>query len=660
MTVTVRAHKEYTLKRPAIIRRLSWFRENVPCLIGCPVRTDCGRYVQLIAEGRFEDAWLVARAPNPLASVCGRVCAAPCEDRCRRGAIDRPVTIRALKRFVAERFGPESPRPDTEQALLAGWRSEGSRTAWHLPVAQPPGRPPGGTTSGSQRPAVAVVGAGPAGLACAHDLACLGYAVTVYDAAPEAGGMMRYGVPAYRLPREVLDASLVRLRELGVAFQPNTRLGAHFDLASLRGEGFRAVFLAVGAQAGRGLPIEGQDLDGVLKAVEYLLNVNHGYRVSLGERVVVIGGGSVALDAARTAARGLEEKAPAADAAPPPPEEDLLSTAVDSARLALRAGAREVHVVSLEAEAELPAARTEQGREELAEARREGIHLHFSLGPRRLLGEGGRVRGVELMPCLRVFDEAGRFNPAFDPGRSVVLAADSVILAIGQAIDLSFLTPADRVAVTPSGAIRVNPETMETTAPGIFAGGDAAFGPRIIIDAEAHGKRAAASIDRYLRREAATHALAVTIDEIPTREYRMAARYDARPRQAPPAIDVGRRMGVNEVEQGFAERDAIDQASRCLHCHIHPIYDAALCVLCGRCVDVCPHQCLQFVPLDQVELQAGDAAVAAGRLRADDRRGRATALLKDEERCIRCGLCAIRCPTGAFTMERFAFEEVAQ
>jgi NADPH-dependent glutamate synthase beta subunit-like oxidoreductase len=430
-------------------------------------------------------------------------------------------------------------------------------------------------------------------------------------------------------------------------------------LREVRAAGFRAVFLAVGAQSGRGLAIEGQDLDGVFKAVDYLLNVNRGYRLTLGERVVVIGGGSVALDAARTAARAIEESTED-EAASRVPDQDLLTTAVDAARLALRAGARRVDLVSLESQAELPAARTEQGREELAEARREGIGLHFSLGPRRLVGEGGRVRGVELVECVRVFDERGRFSPLFAADRVSHLDADSVILAIGQSIDTSFLRPEDGVDVTPAGAVRVNPETMETTAPGVFAGGDAAFGPRIIIDAEAHGKRAAVSIHRYLQREESRATLRVTIDELPTREYQMAPGYDGIVRQAPPTIDLGRRVGVTEVETPFTEHEARTQAQRCLNCHVHPVYDAALCVMCGRCVDVCPHRCLSFVPLQAVALDARDASVAAARLEADPRAGGPTALLKDEEICIRCGLCAIRCPTGAFTMERFAFEEVPE
>ena len=653
------------MKRAARIRDLAWFRDNVPCLTACPVRTDCGRYVQLIAEGRFEDAYLVARAPNPLASVCARVCAAPCEDACRRGNIDKPVTIRALKRFVCEQYGPESRQPRTETALFDGWREEGSRTLWHLP---------GPPSDGAPRVRVAVIGSGPAGLACAHDLAVLGYHVTVFEAADAPGGMLRFGVPGYRLPRDIIATSVATLLQLGVEFQYGTPLTRDFGLRHLRAQGYRAVFLGVGAQSGRHLPIEGHDLDGVFTAVDYLLNVNRGYRVSLGDRVVVIGGGSVALDAARTALRALDSPYSLSNERL---DEQALTTAVDAARQALRAGAREVHVVSLESEEAMPAAKTEQGREELEEARREGIIFHFSRGPKRLLGADGRVHAVETVACTRVFDNDGRFSPLFAEGTESAIPADGVVLAIGQAVDLSFVQPGDGIEITRQGTIKVDPATMATTAPGVFSGGDAAVGPRIIIEAEAHGKQAALSIDRYLRSEGPRvrgsegpdvlsdnadrqPVLRVRIDELPTREYQMPGSYDARPRRSPPTIDTGRRVGPAEVEQRYDESVAVEQAVRCLQCHVHPIYDSALCVACGRCVDICPYRCLQFVPVASLDLDASSSAIVGARVEADTRPGEPLALVKDEERCVRCGLCAIRCPTGAFTMERFSFEEVLQ
>src|SRR5689334_6116222 len=280
-------------------RDLWWFRANVPCLEACPVKTDAGRYVQLIAEGRFAEAYRIARAPNPIASICGRTCGAPCEDACRRGKIDAPVAIRPLKRFVAENYGPESLSATTLEEVLGGGMGGGSTTAGH------------GESMLARRSArgdgrrVAVIGAGPAGLACAHDLALLGHRVTVFEAMPLPGGMMRYGIPSYRLPREVIDHQVAEIEGLGVEIRYGRPLDESFGIADLRADGYEAVFLGVGAGRGRGLRIEGGELDGVVKAIDCLLNINRGYRVPVGKRVVVVGGGLVALDAARIAMRAI-------------------------------------------------------------------------------------------------------------------------------------------------------------------------------------------------------------------------------------------------------------------------------------------------------------------------------------------------------------------
>ncbi len=628
---------------------LQHWKDQVKCQSGCPVATDAGRYVQLIAEGRSEEAYLVARAPNPFASVCGRVCAAPCEDACRRGAIDAPISIRALKRYVTEQFGVESTRPDTQDQLKTTLVSEGNRYAGHLPVQFYRAPPAAGVARAERRPRVAIIGAGPAGLSAAHDLALLRYSVTVFEAADEPGGMMRFGIPEYRLPRTLIRSEIDKILALGVNLETGTALTASFGLEDLRRQGFEAVFLSVGVSKGRELQVPGVELDGVVKAVDYLLNVNRGYRLDLGRRVVVIGGGFVAFDAARTALRS-EGTDGELDA-----EVDArVKEALDSARAALRGGAREVTVVSLENFDEMPVLRTTQGREEFDEARREGVRFITRRGPRRFAGSG-RLSGVELRAVQSVFDENGRFRPTYVDDDVLTIEADSCVLAIGQQSDLSFLRPDDGVALTPSGTIKVDPATLATSAPGVFAGGDVAFGPRNLIEAVANGKRAARSIHEFLARDAARLEISLQIDAINTADYRMLAGFEILDRQTPPTLDLGRRTGIAEVETGYGPVEAIRQAARCLVCHVQTIYDPEKCVLCNRCVDVCPEYCLAIVPFDDLGLddtlrQELEARAGASGLPL-------AAMVKDDERCIRCGLCAIRCPTDAMTMERFSITE---
>ena len=623
---------------------LEHWKAQVKCQQGCPVKTDAGRYVQLIAEGRNEEAYLVARAPNPFASVCGRVCAAPCEDACRRGNIDAPITIRALKRYVTEQYGVESRRPDTQDRLRAEPILEGNLFAGHLPVA-PFVRASGG------RPKVAVIGAGPAGLSAAHDLALLGYEVTVFDASPEPGGMMRFGIPEYRLPRTLIHEEIQKILSLGVSLRSGVALTPSFGLAELREEGFRAVFLSVGVSKGRDLQVPGVELDGVVKAVDYLLNVNRGYRMNLGRRVVVIGGGFVAFDAARTALRlGRDEEARELAG-----ETDArMKEAFDSARAAIRGGAAEVTVVSLESFAEMPVLQSTQGHEEFEEARREGVAFLPRRGPRRFLGDG-RLRQVELRGVRSVFDESGRFDPRYDDEDVLALDADACVLAIGQRADLSFLKPEDGVETTPGGTIRVDPRTLATAARGVFAGGDAAFGPRNLIEAVANGKLAARSIHEHLAQDRARLEVTLEVEKIPTRDYRMLAGFEVLDRETPPTLDLGRRTGIAEVESGYDAASAVRQAARCLVCHVQTIYDPEKCVLCSRCVDVCPEYCLAIVPFESLGL--AEAERDELRARAEANGLPLSAMIKDDDRCIRCGLCAVRCPTDAMTMERFQIVE---
>ena len=449
-----------------------WLNTNFPCMMACPAHTNAGRYVGLIAEGRFEEAYRFARDPNPLASICGRVCAHPCETACRRGEIDKPISIRALKRFLTERYGPESKH---RLDINAG------RGQKKLPFK------------------VAVVGGGPVGLSAAHDLALMRYSVTIVEAAPVAGGMLYLGIPEYRLPRDVVEAQVREILETGdVTLKLNHAAGRDFMVSDLRRHGFDAVMVAVGAHRSRDLSIPGTDLDGVHKGIDFLLNVNLGYKFTIGKKVIVIGGGNVAMDVARSAAREVVKQHAAGIQDLEPSQENVAAIAtremVDISLSALRMGAREVNIVCLERRYEMPAA-----LEEIEEAEAEGIIVHPGFGPKRILGKNGKVTALETLETKWVFDQNKRFNPAFYEGTEAQIECDTIIMAIGQAPNLDFLKPEDGVEISPRGLIAVNPDTLMTSAPGIFAGGDCVFGPRLIIDSVADGKRAAIGIDEYLR-----------------------------------------------------------------------------------------------------------------------------------------------------------------
>jgi formate dehydrogenase (NADP+) beta subunit len=579
--------------------------------------------VTLIAQGKYREAYAVARRPNPLASICGRICAAPCETVCRRGELDAPIAIRALKRFATERFGVESMMDLSVLSEIYGHR----------------------TDRYTER--VAVVGSGPAGLSCAHDLALMGYRVTIFEASQVAGGMLRLGVPEYRLPRALIQLEINAILSLGVELKTGARLGRDFTLTDLRSQGFRATFLGVGAMRSRDLSVPGMDLDGVLKGVDYLLNINLGYRVEMGRRVLVIGGGNVALDVARTAVRGGEHVNR---------ERNLsIVQALDVARSAVRFGAREVTVCCLESESEMPAS-----RDEVEEAQREGIRFRYRVGPSRLVGKAGTVAGVELLAVSQVFDETGRFAPEFVPGSETLLETDSVIVAIGQTGDFSFLRSEDGVE-TRQGRIVIDPDTLATTAAGVYAGGDAAFGPRIAINAIADGKLAARSIDEHLRGRARPEAeIAVEID-LHSR-FARELDYEGIPRQRPPTRPISRRVGIAEVEECFGETQARLEGTRCLHCWTNTIFeedpaDGTECILCGGCQDVCPEDCIEIVLSARVRDLPDSTRELAPVLVEGERRG--SILIKDEETCIRCGLCAARCPPGTITMQSFDTKEGA-
>ena len=628
--------------QPTKLVDLDWLESNFPCMQACPVHTQAGRYVSLIAEGRFEEAYRYARQPNPLASICGRVCGHPCETACRRGQFDAPISIRALKRFVTERYGPESRNP----------------------LDLFPEKP-----KVTQPERVAVIGSGPAGLAAAHDLAVLGYTVTIFEAAQVPGGMLHLGIPEYRLPRDVVQAQVREVLALGPELRLNSRLG-DFSLSDLRREGFQAILLAIGLHRSRDLILPGRDLDGVITGTDFLLNVNLGYQFSIGKRVAVIGGGNVAMDVARTALRQQQRQTLDAlsssvlpDQLTEPERDVVMKELMDVTRTAMRLGAREVHMVCLESREEMPAF-----EEEIEEAELEGLKIYASRGPKRFVGEGNKLAGLETVHCTSVFDAQHRFSPVFAPGTESVLACDTAILAIGQTSDLSFLAPQDGIETTRQGTVKIDPQTLMTTAPGVFAAGDIAFGPRLIISAVADGKKAAEEIDRYLRGPAwkpKPRYVQITVLD----DHQMAQEYDEYSRLSVPTIALDRRTGIAEVEVGYTEEQARMEATRCLKCWINTIFEGneaegTECILCGGCVDVCPENCLELVPLSQLKIPETETRKIQESLASDPITlqhltpdelpdGEGSVMVKDETICIRCGLCAQRCPAHTITMEGF-------
>ncbi len=394
----------------------------VPCTNACPAGIDVPRYVRLTAEGKFAEALAVVREKVPFPRVLGRVCFHPCEGVCRRGQLNQPIAICALKRFIAEQ--------DTSH-----WQTKTRK-------ASPTGKK------------VAVVGSGPAGLTAAYYLAKLGHAVTVFEALPEAGGMMRVGIPRYRLPKEVLDNEIEGIKSVGVEIKTNTKVES---LDSLRGQGYKAVFLAIGAHRGVKIGVPGEDSPGVMECISFLRDVSQGKKVKLGDKVAVVGGGNAAIDAARTARR---------------------------------LGAKEVTIVYRRSRQEMPA-----NPEEIEAALEEGIKILFLAAPNKITKDGNTL----IMECLRMElgepDSSGRKRPVPIKGSEFNIACDTVIAAIGQtpAIPAGFgLEP------LAAGTIKVNSETLATSIDGVFAGGDAATGPASVIKAIAAGRKAAASIDKYL------------------------------------------------------------------------------------------------------------------------------------------------------------------
>lgn len=607
--------------------------EMVKCQDACPVHTNACGYVNAIAEGRDADAYRIARATNPFASICGRVCGAPCEMNCRRGSLDAPVTIRSLKRFVTGKFGPET---GDYSAYVTGYDSR----------MLPPER--------GNHERVAVVGAGVSGLTVAHDLALLGYKVTVFESHTSPGGMLTVGVPIYRLPRDLVNHEINAILSLGVELKCGVRLGRDFTIASLRAEGYAAIFLGVGLPKGRKIPIPGADKPGVFDGLDFLRAFNEGKPMEIGKRVVVIGGGNVAFDVARSAVR--PGAVPMSDAASDLERSQRI--AYDVARSALRmSGDKEVHVVCLESRHEMPADEVE-----IIEGEEEGIRLHPARGPREVLFEDDFVTGLRTVKCTSVLDADGRFSPTFDESVVEDIAADTIFFAIGQTSDLSFLSPEDGVE-TDRGLIKVDRDTYQTTAPDVFACGDVAHGPRLFIHAIASAQIAARSMHDWLR---GTRTDVVVRKRWNPAEYQMTEGWDELRRENPPVLaSEARAASVDIVEEPFPEREAREQAARCLRCNVNTVFDTSICIACNGCVDVCPQNLIKLVGLADLRrdpylmriagesLDIDEEALAA--CGDDELNAMGALMLKDESTCIRCAMCASRCPTHAIQMKRFDF-----
>lgn len=611
-----------------------WMRQ-VKCREACPVHTDACGYVTAIAGGEYERAYQIARATNPFASICGRVCGAPCEMSCRRGSVDSPVSIRALKRFVTDKYGPET----------------GDFTAYNAGCNEkmlPPGR--------GDYERIAVIGAGVSGLTVAHDLTRIGYKVTVFEAYSQPGGMLTVGVPVFRLPRDLVQWEIKAIQALGVEIKCNMALGRDFTIADLRNQGYKAIFLGVGLPKGRRLSIPGADLENVYDGLDFLRSFNEGKPMPLGRRVAVIGGGNVAYDVARSAIRPVSSDATREETNAEMERGE--KTAYDIARTALRmSGDKQVHVICLEGREQMPA-----DKREVEEGEEEGIYLHNGRGPKEVLGTNGRATALRTVKCLSVFDKDGRFNPEFNDSDVQDLEIDTILFAIGQSSDLSFLSPEDGVE-TNRGLIKVNPDTYGTSAPDVFACGDIAHGPRLFINAIASAQIAARSMHDYLR--GIRTEITVQKQWHPA-AYTMADDWNRLIRHEPPVIDAERRAVSNDiVEEAYSESEAQMQASRCLRCNVNTVFDTSLCIACNGCVDVCPQNLIRLVGLSRLVLDdrwsqeistnLGVSVPALRKLSPEQLDQMGGIMTKDESTCIRCAMCASRCPTHAITMQRFEY-----
>jgi heterodisulfide reductase subunit A len=549
---------EFTQKRTAIHKAFPQAVPNTyvidrqqrpPCIEACPIRQEAAGYVALIREKRFHEAAQLIHKRNPLAVVCGRVCYHPCESECNRGHVDKPLAIQQLKRFAID------------------WEMH-NNGKFEPPVID------------KHRPEkVAVIGSGPSGLTCAHDLALKGFKVTVYEQHSIPGGMLAIGIPEYRLPKKLLAMEINYFRGMGIQFKTNMKLGSDFTIDDLYKEGFKVIYIAIGAQDSIKLEIPGENVKGIYSGVEFLRKVNIGILMDLGRHVAVIGGGNTAIDAARTA---------------------------------LRLGAKKVTILYRRTKLEMPAS-----PEEIEDAEAEGIHISYLTAPTEVLSENENLRGLK---CIRMTlgepDSSGRRRPIPIPNSEHELEFDSVIVAVSQSPNLIGLNGKSKrkFTITKWNTLHVNPETLQTSEPSIFAGGDVVLGPSTIIASMGQGRRAAESIEKYLNKELlenyATHMVRPEVLRGESfRPHSYAKTYKETEKAERESVNklnpFVRKYNFEEVELGFTEDQAVKEASRCLDCGV--------CVECHECQRVCEPGAVDYSMEDKIkEFDVGQIIVATG------------------------------------------------